>query len=63
MDDSIILQCAIGFPSRIKFKCIVKGNQLRNFPITVSDLDRDDAIYGPQVAIFKVNPPENVQGT
>ena len=29
----------------------------------VSEMDRAYAIYGPQVAILKVNPSANVQGT
>ena len=32
----------------------MKCNQFRNFPIEVSEIDRNYAIYGPQVAILKV---------
>ena len=52
-DANRILQHAIGFPSSTNFKSIVKGNQLRNCPITVSSIDRADTICGPQAATLK----------
>ena len=45
---------SIEFPSITKFKSIVKANQPQIFPIIVSDIDRDDAFFGPQVGILKV---------
>ena len=53
LDAARFLQRTLGSPSSTNFKSIVKGNQLIKFPITVSDIDRDNAIYGPQVAILK----------
>ena len=49
-----ILQCAIVLPYRTKFKIIFKFDQLQNCPITVSDIDRADAIYGLKFSILKV---------
>ena len=42
-DAARIIQCSIGFPSRFFFKSMLKVNQLQNFPITVSDINRNDA--------------------
>ena len=53
-DAARIIQHYIGLPFRTNFKSIVKGNQLRNCTIKISDIDRSDAIYGPQVVILKV---------
>ena len=52
-DSARILQRDIWFPSSMKFKIIVNVNQLQNFPVTVSDVDTSDAIYGPKVSILK----------
>ena len=53
-DSARILQRVIGLPSRTKFKRTVKGTQLQNVSIKVSDIYRDGAIYEPQVAILRV---------
>ena len=45
----------------MKSKIIVKGNQIENFSITVSEINRDNYIYGPQVATLKGKSTQNVQ--
>ena len=50
-DNARILQQLLNWPSTQKFKEIIAGNQLRNCDITVDDINRAEAIYGPAVAI------------
>ena len=45
----------------MKSKIIVKGNQIQKFPITVYEINRDNYIYGPQVATLKGESTQNVQ--
>jgi hypothetical protein len=52
-DKARILQQLLNWPSTQKFKEILAGNQLRNCDVTVDDVNRADAIYGPAVAILK----------
>jgi len=47
------LQGQLAWPSDQKYKNIVKGNQLRNCPVTVSDIDRAHAIYIPALPILE----------
>ena len=54
-DNARELQQSIGWPSTQKLKKIVRRNQLRNCPVTVGDIDRADAIYGPAVPLLKGN--------
>ena len=50
-DNARILQQLLNWPSTQKIKEIIAGNQLRNCDITVDDINRAEAIYGPAVAI------------
>jgi hypothetical protein len=52
-DDARILQQLIDWPATPTFKEIVAGNQLRNCDITVDDINRAEALYGPHLAILK----------
>ena len=43
----------IGFPSIQDFKTIVQMNGIKNCPITIDDIKRCEAIYGPSVYALK----------
>ena len=48
-----ILQQTIEFQYITKFKTIAKSNKLLHFTRTVSDIDKEYAIYGPRVTILQ----------
>jgi hypothetical protein len=46
-------QGTVGNPSTNDLKAIISSNQIANCPITVSDVDRAETIYGPSLPILK----------
>lgn len=46
-------QGAVGNPSTHDLKAIVASNQIANCPVSISDIERAEAIYGPSVPILK----------
>ncbi len=52
-DDARKLYHLIGTPSLKNFKAIVKGNMIKNIPISVDDIDRAEKIYGPDIYAIK----------
>jgi hypothetical protein len=47
------LQATVGHPSTNDLKNIIKANLIANCPVTTSDIDRAEQIYGPSVPILK----------
>ena len=52
LNEAIILQQLVGWPSTQTFKESIQKNQIRNFPITNGYISRAEAIYGPQIPII-----------
>ena len=52
-DQARILQDNISWPSTEDYKHYISSNQLRNCTVTIDDVTRAEAIYGPQVPILK----------
>ena len=52
-DKARFLQSQLAWPSTSDFKSYVRDNLLLNCPITVQDITRADAIYGPQVPMLR----------
>ncbi len=43
----------VGTPSLENFKGIIKGNMIKNLPITIDDVMRAEKIYGPDIFALK----------
>ena len=52
-DKSRVLQAKLGRPSTADFKTYIKNNLLINCDITVDDVSRAEAVYGPQVPMLR----------
>ena len=52
-DKARLLQSQLAWPSTSDFKTYVRDNLLLNCPITIEDISRAEAIYGPQVPILR----------
>jgi len=44
---------AIGSPSIEAFKGILRGNMIKNCPVTIADVDIAERIYGPSISTLK----------
>ena len=47
------LQATIGYPSISDLKAILKSNQVANCPVTVTNINQAEQIYGPSVPMLK----------
>ena len=52
-DKARLLQGNIGWPSTQDLKELIASNQIINCSVTVADVNRAEAIYGPQVPLLK----------
>ncbi len=52
-DNARILQAHIGWPSTSDLKMYIKNNHLINCKVTVDDVNRAEAIYGPQIPMLR----------
>ena len=43
----------LGTPSLDNYKAIIRANMIRNCPVTITDIDNAERIYGPSVAALK----------
>jgi len=47
------LQAILGWPSTADLRRYIKNNLIVNYPVTIDDINRAEAIYGSQVALLK----------
>ena len=53
-DEARIIQQLVVWPSTQALKRAIGENQIRNFPIIIYYINREEAIYEPQIPIFQV---------